>query len=239
MKIRIGKKATCFVVVLLALAVAAMPAAAAADPVAMLQSLQARQVSAEWNPDVEANREQVTQMLAAVKTLAEKELEAISEADQTAMTAYFKTLYQIDGKDMAELDTLFTGEKAAATAEPTPAPAPSAEPQSTPAATAPPTVNLLTTAEPTPAATAQPTAEVSAEPSASPAVSDAVQDTAESAGHIIGVVAGVVLVLVVIAVGTLVILSDRRAVRKAEEERKAAEEKRKAKKEKASQRGKK
>lgn len=79
------------------------------EAVAMLAALRGSDVDAEWPPDVEANTARVETMLAAVQRCTPAERAAMDAPTQEGMLAYFRTLYGVQGRNTAELDSLFSG----------------------------------------------------------------------------------------------------------------------------------
>ncbi|MGD9560043.1 MAG: hypothetical protein AB7V55_05495 [Oscillospiraceae bacterium] len=116
------KKLAASVALVLVVALATMPVFAASAPVQavldQLATLQNADISPEWAPDIQHNEGIVQHLLDLYLACDAEQRGEFTEEQNTALRAYFTTLYQIQGKPASEVDALFDGGAPAASSAP-------------------------------------------------------------------------------------------------------------------------
>ncbi|WP_418667824.1 tandem-95 repeat protein [Allofournierella sp.] len=98
----------------------------------LLDRLQKGEVSPEWAPDLEANRERLEELWELCEQLSDEQKAALTEEQRAGLLAYLKGYLKLLGKDPALAEALL------AAAQPTPAPTEAPGPQPAPTPTPPP-----------------------------------------------------------------------------------------------------
>ena len=101
--------------VLLALPVLALSENAQAV-VTRLETMQQANIDPAWTPDIEANQAAVQELLDLYKKCSPAERAEFTPEQNSGLRAYFDALYDVQGKDKAELDDLFAGRSVASAA---------------------------------------------------------------------------------------------------------------------------
>ncbi len=110
-----GGVAAMLAVVLLALPVLALSENAQAV-VTRLETMQQANIDPAWTPDIEANQTAVQELLDLYKKCSPAERAEFTPEQNSGLRAYFDALYNVQGKDKAELDDLFAGRSVASSA---------------------------------------------------------------------------------------------------------------------------
>lgn len=97
---------------LLLLLLFALPAFAASERVEAVQvrlaTLKGSDINPDWLPDIRANEANVQQLLTLYTACTDEEKKEFTSEELTDLRAYFVALYQVQGKDVAGVDALFT-----------------------------------------------------------------------------------------------------------------------------------
>ncbi len=87
-----------------------VPVMAASEDVeavlAQLSTLQNNDIDAEWPPDIEANEALVEELLLSYQDLTDEQRAELSAVQTRELNAYFVTLYEVQGKDVDDLEDL-------------------------------------------------------------------------------------------------------------------------------------